>query len=327
MNETVATADELWLHGITRLEMAKQRGSRDGECTETLGARYRLVNSCANVVTHSNRGFDVSYAAAETLWYLSGEDSIERIVAYAPQYERFAENGIAFGAYGARWKHDVAFKCVTAAYHDQLDAVVALLREKPETRQAIVTMWNAGDLPHAVWGWHADVPCTLSLQFLARDGLLHLIATMRSNDVWLGTPYDVFAFTTLQQLIAEALDLTPGSYVHQVGSFHLYTRNAEKAERCDARNAGSTAEPVVWLPNPLKWHEAVRLACDLEIEVRSAYAGLLTREHVIDVTTRKLGEGTLLRDLVVACAIKFGLASGDDLHHPGLRLAAERKEQ
>ena len=43
-----------------------------------------------------------------------------------------------------------------------------------------------------------DIPCTLSLQFFLREASdqlwLHTIATMRSNDAWLGVPYDTFNF-------------------------------------------------------------------------------------------------------------------------------------
>jgi thymidylate synthase len=67
-----------------------------------------------------------------------------------------------------------------------------------------------------------DYPCTLSLQFMVRGGKLVLHTTMRSNDVWKGTTYDVFMFTQLQQMIATALDLEAGPYYHHANSFHLY---------------------------------------------------------------------------------------------------------
>jgi hypothetical protein len=53
---------------------------------------------------------------------------------------------------------------------------------------------------------------------------------MRSNDVWLGFPYDVFVNTCLQQILANEMQLELGTYTHHVGSLHLYEKN-EKAAR------------------------------------------------------------------------------------------------
>ena len=60
------------------------------------------------------------------------------------------------------------------------------------------------------------------MQFLLRNGRLHLITTMRANDMYRGIVSDVFAFTFLQELMAAELGVEIGSYHHQVGSSHLY---------------------------------------------------------------------------------------------------------
>ena len=49
---------------------------------------------------------------------------------------------------------------------------------------------------------HKDIPCTVSLQFLIRENKLHLFVNMRSNDVFLGLPHDIFCFTMIQEIIA-----------------------------------------------------------------------------------------------------------------------------
>jgi len=74
-----------------------------------------------------------------------------------------------------------------------------------------------------------DIPCTVSWQFLIRNNALDMVCTMRSNDVWLGMPYDVFVNTTIQAFLAHKLDVQLGRYYHQVGSLHLYDRNAKAA--------------------------------------------------------------------------------------------------
>jgi thymidylate synthase len=43
-------------------------------------------------------------------------------------------------------------------------------------------------------------------------------------------PNDIFCFTLIQKTLANSLGVSLGSYVHQVGSMHLYAQNAEKAK-------------------------------------------------------------------------------------------------
>jgi thymidylate synthase len=53
--------------------------------------------------------------------------------------------------------------------------------------------------------------------------------TMRSNDVWLGLPYDVFTATILHELMAGWLGADLGEYHHHVDSLHVYERDLDKA--------------------------------------------------------------------------------------------------
>ena len=52
---------------------------------------------------------------------------------------------------------------------------------------------------------------------------------MRSNDLWLGFPYDVFQFTCMQVLMSMELGIELGSYTHIAGSLHMYKRDFDKA--------------------------------------------------------------------------------------------------
>jgi len=91
-----------------------------------------------------------------------------------------------------------------------------------------------------------DVPCTVSLHFMVRSGALELVVYMRSNDVWLGWPYDVVMFTVLQEAMATDLGLELGQYTHVDGSLHLYDTNREQVEaliHSSWRAAAATAPP------------------------------------------------------------------------------------
>lgn len=194
-----------------------QQSSRDGDVVgEIIG--YKAIIDAATQRTflcNERRRLSRAYAAAETLWYLSGTDETRMLERYAPSYKHYAQDGRAYGAYGPR-------------IMPQLPRVIQELRTRSQTRQSVISVWDKRDLD--AMGSTPDMPCTLTLQYVLRDSYLHAITSMRSNDAWKGFPYDVFAFTCLQRVVAAHLDARVGLYHHHVGSMHLYSRNAEAAE-------------------------------------------------------------------------------------------------
>lgn len=209
--------DAMWWGVLSRaLHTGHEIECRGMRSKELRGYQATLTDIHRNFLMNPRRKLSPIYASAELLWYLSGDDSVTMIRAYAPQYESFAENdGTVHGAYGRRWEYDDG--------RNQLLLAIEALKRYRETRQCVVSMWRADDL--LCIGAKRDLPCTMTWQFMIRDDRLHMICTMRSNDIWLGMPYDVYANTTIQKLMAIALNVGVGDYTHQVGSIHLYDKN------------------------------------------------------------------------------------------------------
>lgn len=291
--------EDMWITEIRHLlARGNPVGSRDGGTVEELGYHAGLARPLDNVIFNKIRKFSLPYACAETLWYLSCIDSTEAILPYAPQYKRFVPDGHAFGAYGYRWMNNPGFESHCSSHRNQLFAVIAFLKQNPSTRQAIMTMWDSGDLVESMSGKRTDIPCTLSLQFLVRNDRLNLVTTMRSNDVWLGLPYDVFAFTTIQRIVATELGYAVGYYYHQSGSEHLYNRNEEKANsaiQCHHNDYHTT------LVTRSKWKtslaEDITCAINAEKIIRLNSMVLLSAASAI--------ERPVLRDLVFGTALKW----------------------
>ncbi len=175
----------------------------------TLDPHYPLV-------TGINRGISKKLGSMEALSLIGGVQHVERTLKAMPGFARFMDGGAFHGAYGPR---------ILA----QLPAAVDKLRADPDSRQALMVIWDPlhdlfNPLPPR------DLPCTALLQIFIRNGELILHTTMRSNDLWLGTPHDWIQFTQLQLAIAKSLDIPAGRYHHHAVSFHLYERDLDKVD-------------------------------------------------------------------------------------------------
>lgn len=217
----------------------RKTSSRNGGSREIFGWSARLDDPWATAVTSKARNWSPSYAAAELLWYMGLNRDAAMIEAYAPSYANYTNGGLAMGHYGHRWRMNPGFAKARGAgdeiafwQQSQLHAAVKLLRDKPDTRQAVVSMWDSGDLTQAIRGEWKDVPCTIALQFKGNGiGELDCAAFMRSNDAWKGFPYDVFCFAAIHRAVAASAGLGVGAYTHMVGSMHLYDKDLESAMR------------------------------------------------------------------------------------------------
>lgn len=203
---------------------------------EIRGCVLRLKNPRTRVLQVPGRVQNPAFAVAESVWILSGSDS-SWIFAYNKGLARYADGGVLRGAYGPRIRR-------WGGTFDQLERVRDLLRRDPQSRQAVIQIFD----PARDWVPSRDVPCTIGHRFLVRDGALHLHTTMRSQDAWLGLPYDLFVNTVLQELMAGWLTVPIGEYVHTVDSLHLYATDILGAEGAsngqDAKPGDSTALDV-----------------------------------------------------------------------------------
>lgn len=195
---------------------------------EQLGVSFVLTEPSRAVVTCPKRKLNHAFGAAEFLWVVSGQDEVETLAFYNSNIRQFADqdkivsrpgisegiihNARFFGAYGPP---------IVA----QLPYVMEALDDR-DSRQAVITIWRPSP-PKT-----RDVPCTVMLQFLLRRDRLHMMVVMRSNDLWLGTPYDVPLFCRLQSLVASRLGVEMGTYTHVAGSLHLYDRDRAAASEC-----------------------------------------------------------------------------------------------
>ena len=220
MRVTVSTVDDALQHSLQALITSGTKiDSSRGRNTEIIGAQIEITNPLARISRTETRS-TLHTALGECLWYLAGSDSLDFISYYAPNYESYVEvkNGSVVGGYGPRLFN---YRGV-----DQLKQTIELLNHRPSSKKAVIQLFDCADLAAST----REVPCTCTIQFICRDNKLHAITTMRSNDVIIGMPHDVFAFTMLQELVARSIGKELGTYRHWVGSLHYYEKDYKKVQ-------------------------------------------------------------------------------------------------
>jgi thymidylate synthase len=170
------------------------------------------------VLTVPERKLSYQFMAAEAYWILSGDNRVDGISPWNKRIADFSDDGSTFfGAYGPK-------------ISDQLDYVIRKLAEDPDTRQAGLMIWR--EKPPQT----KDVPCTIAIFASIRNDRLNLSVYMRSSDVWLGLPYDVFNFSMLAHLICcrlssqKNIHVSPGTLYLTAASSHLYEDQWAQAE-------------------------------------------------------------------------------------------------
>lgn len=217
-NVTEAFVDRL--HAVMRDGSHHQ--SRAGETRELLHQSITLTHPLERCVIAPKRHADVFACIAETLWVIAGRSDMEFLQNYLPRAPQFSDDGKVWRAgYGPRiraWSH----AC------DQLFAVVRELREAPESRRAVINLFD----PSSDMEPTRDVPCTNWLQFSIRDGVLFLAVTIRSNDLFWGfSGINAFEWSVLHEMVAYWTNTRVGPVTYFVGSLHVYERHFERADQ------------------------------------------------------------------------------------------------
>lgn len=212
-------ADQQWLEDLRYVfsygMKSQPRGMAVYEC---LGYQSR-VSMSNPIIRNPLRELGYKFMAAEAAWILGGQNDVKSIKPYSKKIENFSDDGETFfGAYGPK-------------IVEQLPYVLDNLSKDPDSRQAVINIWRESP------GKSRDIPCTLSLQFLIRNKVLHCVASMRSSDLWLGHPYDTFNFSAMSFKVLldlrDTLDfeLELGTLFLTAGSKHIYERDAEAATK------------------------------------------------------------------------------------------------
>jgi hypothetical protein len=153
----------------------------------------------------------------ESVAMLAGDagNNVEVLSYFARNMLLFSDDGERYNAfYGTRSRH---------TFGDQLRGVVDELSRDPESRQAVINLWNPEDL----WAKTKDKACNLCMIFDVVDGKLNMTTFNRSNDaIWGGvTGANVVHLSFFQEYVAGALGRPIGVWHHSSANLHVYMSN------------------------------------------------------------------------------------------------------
>jgi thymidylate synthase len=165
----------------------------------------------------------------ELLWFLSGSTNINYLLDHDVHiWDEWAdEHGELGPVYGSPWR---SWPGPDGSTIDQIESLVAGIRNNPDSRRHIVSAWNVAEVNNM-----ALPPCHTLFQFYVADGKLSCQLYQRSADIFLGVPFNIASYALLTMMIAQVCDLQVGDFVHTLGDAHLYSNHLEQTDRQLAR--------------------------------------------------------------------------------------------
>ena len=128
--------------------------------------------------------------------------------------------GFQFRHFGADYEGcDVDY---TGKGYDQVKEVLRQIREEPESRRIVLSLWNPNFLDKMCLP-----PCHILYQFRVLNGKLYCSMYQRSGDMGLGIPFNIASASLMTHIFAKLSGLRVGEFIHTVADAHLYKNHFE----------------------------------------------------------------------------------------------------
>lgn len=208
------------LHQFQSNPLAVRRKSRNGDVTmfcEPCTIQYQKPKE--RVVFWPERDANPFFHLFESLWMLAGRNDVAYVEQFSAQIGQYSDDGKTFhGAYGYRWRKHFGF--------DQLLHIAKALKDNPEDRRQVLSMWDAN--VDGLFRTGKDFPCNLQAVFQRdHEGRLNMTVYNRSNDsVWGALGANCVHFSYLQEFLAVSIGCEVGQYWQVSANMHLYDFNS-----------------------------------------------------------------------------------------------------
>ena len=167
----------------------------------------------------------------ELLWYLSGETHIRNLREHTKIWDAWTseeQNWEIGRMYGYQWVNWEKYteNPQTGQYEkshiNQIEDVIQLIKNNPESRRMVVTAWNPSVLDEI-----ALPSCHAFFIFNVTGDKLNCHLTQRSGDIALGIPFNLACYATLTQMIAQETGYKLGQFSHYINDAHIYVNHVD----------------------------------------------------------------------------------------------------
>lgn len=184
--------------------------------------------------------------AEELFWIMSGSTNVADLhkegvhiwdqwaEATKKDFPEYPEGDLG-PVYGKQWR---AFDGGGAEPIDQLKEVMRLLRETPDSRRIVISVWNPYDVTQVF-----IAPCIRYLQFHHARGRLGLTVIQGSADVPIGIPFDIAEYALFLRMAAQVNKMQPALLDYHLVDTHIYKDQIPNMEELLKREL--TPEPTL----------------------------------------------------------------------------------
>ncbi len=186
----------------------------------------------------------------ELAWFCQGSTVISQLGcsiwnewAFDEEDNPDVQHGSIGPMYGYQWRHKYGlgpFSGITK--EDQLDNILQLARQDPTSSRLIVNSWDPNLIPrpglsvkeNLAAGYMALAPCHFAFQFFCEEVngemFMDMKAHCRSQDVFLGTPFNIASYALLLLISAQYLGYTARHFIADMGDCHIYGNHFDKVD-------------------------------------------------------------------------------------------------
>ncbi|AHN66523.1 thymidylate synthase [Bacillus phage Bcp1] len=239
----INSVDEQYLELVERvITKGVRKGDRTGTGTMSVFGAQMRFNLAEGFPLLTTKRVPFRIVAQELLWFVKGSTDLKYLLdnnvhiwdddAYRwykehggeMDKEYFLKNAQACGfklgdIYGAQWRN------WNGDNIDQLKDLIEQVKTNPDSRRMLMIAFNP-----SVLGKVALPPCHYAVQLYVAEGKLSLMFTMRSNDIFLGLPFNIASYALLVHIIAKMTGLEVGELVYSAGDAHVYLNHMEQVK-------------------------------------------------------------------------------------------------
>ncbi len=227
-------------HALLRDILAKgaQKPDRTGTGVLSVFGRQLRFNLEEGLPIVTTKKIHLKSVIVELLWFLKGETNVRYLHAHGVTiWDEWAdETGNLGPIYGHQW---CFWPAPDGGAINQIADLVQQIRERPHSRRLLLTALNIADFPdesqtpadNVRAGRMALAPCHCLAQFYVHGAKLSCLLYCRSQDVFLGTPFNIASYALLTHLLAHQCHLSVGELIWSGGDCHIYLNHLEQVQQ------------------------------------------------------------------------------------------------